>query len=155
MSVDYKQRSEKLRIRMSRLRCSLHGEVDEIVDRANDLLDWKYYLKHYPIASVSTIAAVAYLLVPRRKFETNNVKIDEEAIDRLLAARELNPPAPPPKPSLFSDLMGMATQMAFRTALTLATTKLLASTVQDQQEPQSRPSREPRPASYSTGVDNP
>jgi len=153
MSVDYARRSDKLRIRMSRLRSRLNGDVDDIIDQAQDMLDWKHYLKQYPIASVSVIAALSYFLVPRRKFETNNVQIDEEAIDRLLAARNIAPPAPPKK-TLFGDLLGIATQMAFRSAITLVTSKLLADTMQEQRDPRPRSAEVPESSSYSTGVDH-
>jgi hypothetical protein len=51
---------------MAQIRCNLHEEMQEIVENAREMTDWRHYVKAYPLASAGLAAAVGYLVVPRR-----------------------------------------------------------------------------------------
>ncbi|HWL08570.1 MAG TPA: hypothetical protein VNQ76_09205 [Planctomicrobium sp.] len=59
--------AERLQLRMQRIRRRLDVDVDDIINDAQQLLDWKYYLRRQPIASVIGLAVVGYFLVPSKK----------------------------------------------------------------------------------------
>jgi hypothetical protein len=56
-----------IRRRMEEVRCDLDQDVQEIVEGARDLRDWRVYVKSYPWACVGVTLAVGYLVVPRRR----------------------------------------------------------------------------------------
>jgi hypothetical protein len=55
-----------IRQRMEEVRSDLDQDVQEIVEGARDLRDWRTYVRSYPWACVSAALAVGYLIVPRR-----------------------------------------------------------------------------------------
>ncbi len=56
-----------IRRRMEEVRCDLDQDVQEIVEDARDLRDWRTYVRSYPWACVGVTLAVGYLIVPRRR----------------------------------------------------------------------------------------
>ena len=55
-----------IRQRMEEVRNDLDQDVQEIVEDARDLRDWRAYVRSYPWACVSVALAVGYLIVPPR-----------------------------------------------------------------------------------------
>lgn len=51
---------------MDRIRCSLHSDVEDIVENARVMSDWRYYARTYPWACFGIATAVGYLVIPRR-----------------------------------------------------------------------------------------
>lgn len=128
MPIDYSEQSERLRIRMTRLRHTLDRDVEEAVDRASDLLDWRYYLQNFPLTSVGVLALAAYHLVPKRTVQ--QVKISDSAIREVLESSDrLVAPEPKEKPSFTRSMLEIGAQAMLRTALTFATRKLIADTL--------------------------
>jgi hypothetical protein len=55
---------------MEEMRRDLDEDVQDIVEDARDMGDWRYYMRTYPWVCLGTALAVGYLLVPRRPFGT-------------------------------------------------------------------------------------
>lgn len=88
---------------MRRVRRELNVEVQEIVEQARDLADWRYYVGRYPWICLGGAAALGYLLVPARV-----------VVEHTLANRE-PPPAPPPRitaPAAPSWMGGVVSSLA-------------------------------------------
>ena len=62
-----------IRQRMEEVRCDLDQDVQEIVEGARDLRDWRSYVRTYPWVCVGAALAVGYLLVPRRQWRCNRM----------------------------------------------------------------------------------
>jgi len=80
---------------MDRVRRNLGDEVDEIVESAQTLTDWRYYIKTHPWMCLAGAAAVGYFIVPKRMVVIGpSAEMIEEAIKRSALAFK-TPPAPP------------------------------------------------------------
>lgn len=51
---------------MAALRSEVDVEVDELIEDARVLSDWRYYVRTYPWPTLGAAALVGYLLVPQR-----------------------------------------------------------------------------------------
>jgi hypothetical protein len=58
---------EELQRRMARLRSEMGQDVESVFDTAEELTDWKHYVRRYPWIAVTAAAAVGYLVVPARR----------------------------------------------------------------------------------------
>jgi len=58
--------STAIRQRMEEVRCDLDEDVQEIVEGARDMGDWRSYVKSHPWAFLGAALAVGYLIVPGR-----------------------------------------------------------------------------------------
>jgi hypothetical protein len=56
-----------IRQRMEVVRRDLDQDVQEIVEGARDLRDWRSYVKSYPWVCAGAALAVGYLIVPRHR----------------------------------------------------------------------------------------
>ena len=72
--------AEDLRRRMAGVRSSLDSDVEQVATSAQDLTDWKYYVKQHPLPLVGAAVAVGYLLVPRK---TEVVQPDAKTLSRM------------------------------------------------------------------------
>ena len=52
--------------RMEEVRCDVDEDVQEIVEGARDMGDWRHYVKNYPWVCLGAALAAGYLIVPRR-----------------------------------------------------------------------------------------
>ena len=59
-----------IRQRMEEVRCDLDEDVQEIVEGARDMGDWRSYVRRYPWVCLGAAAVAGYLIVPRRPWET-------------------------------------------------------------------------------------
>ena len=59
-----------IRQRMEEVRCDLDEDVQEIVEGARDMGDWRSYVRSYPWVCLGAAAVAGYLIVPRRPWET-------------------------------------------------------------------------------------
>jgi len=104
---------------MRTIRRELGDEVEELVEHAERLMDWRYYLQRYPWACLGAAAFVGFFLVPGRTVVS---PVSEQTLNQL--ADRLSPPPekePPKKPGLFNWLLSTAISMASRAALAYAT----------------------------------
>jgi len=105
---------------MDKVRRNLGNEVDEIVESAQTLTDWRYYVKTHPWMCLAGAAAIGYFVVPKRMVVFGpSAEMIEEAIKRSASAFKPNPP--PPKSGITSAIFGMLTSMALRHAVNYAT----------------------------------
>jgi hypothetical protein len=56
--------TEAIRQRMEEVRCDLDEDVQEIVEGARDMGDWRYYVKAYPWICLGGALVAGYLIVP-------------------------------------------------------------------------------------------
>jgi hypothetical protein len=57
---------EQVRRQMARIRCELDENVEQVVESARQMTDWRYYVRAYPWASVGVAFLAGYFVVPRR-----------------------------------------------------------------------------------------
>lgn len=60
------QEADDVQRQMSRIRCELNEDVDDIVANARVMSDWRYYVRAYPWVCAAGAAALGYLVVPAR-----------------------------------------------------------------------------------------
>jgi hypothetical protein len=58
--------TEQIQDQMHDLRGQLDNDLEQIVDSAKELTDWRTYVRRYPWACVGVAAAIGYLVVPSR-----------------------------------------------------------------------------------------
>jgi hypothetical protein len=58
--------SEPTRARMQQIRGDIDRDLEEMVESARSMVDWKHYVKTYPWLCLGTAMAVGFLLVPKR-----------------------------------------------------------------------------------------
>lgn len=106
--------TDEIRRRMEEVRCDLVQDVQEIVDDARDLRDWRYYVKTYPSVCLGTALAVGYLIVPRRM----RVRADVQTLTELAKqSQSLATPKLPLISSARSMVLSLAGKMAMRSIL--------------------------------------
>jgi hypothetical protein len=59
--------SEEILRRMKEIRSDLDEDVQEIVEQARAMQDWRTYMKSHPWVFVGAAVAVGYILVPNRR----------------------------------------------------------------------------------------
>lgn len=60
------QEVEEIRAEMAQIRCDLNEDVEDLVEHAREMADWRYYVRSYPLASAAAVAALGYLVVPKQ-----------------------------------------------------------------------------------------
>jgi hypothetical protein len=83
-----------IRQRMEVVRRDLDQDVQEIVEGARDLRDWRSYVKSYPWVCAGAALAVGYLIVPRHRVA---MQPDAETLAELVKRSHLatTPPRTP------------------------------------------------------------
>jgi hypothetical protein len=63
--------------RMQQVRHDLGDEVEELVESAKDMTDWRKYVKANPWICLATAAAIGYIAIPKRapRFRLNEADI--------------------------------------------------------------------------------
>lgn len=108
------QEAAGIRREMHTIRRGLGGEVEGIVSNAQQMLNWKYYVRTHPWASLAASAALGYFAIPQ-KLEI--VRPDAETLAQLAKDKRLvveHRPAAQPKPSMLASLAGFAGSMLLR-----------------------------------------
>lgn len=80
--------SEEILRRMKEIRNDLDEDVQEIVEQARAMQDWRTYMKSHPWVFVGAAVAVGYILVPNRRVrvETNaTVQVPAKKLGGVLA----------------------------------------------------------------------
>lgn len=111
---------DRIRYRMQRVRRHLDENVDEIVANAQQMFNWRYYVRRHPWVSLGAALAAGFLIVPRPKVVTDRrVYLDREAAetlarhnDRLVIEEEEGA-----SPSLFKSMGIMAANALVRAAI--------------------------------------
>jgi hypothetical protein len=133
--IDPQQEAEHLRQQMRQIRRELGEEVEELVENAERLMDWRYYVHRYPWFMVGVAAFIGYYLVPRRTvaFPTDNNTLARLA-ERIPVVVRQEPEAK--KPGLYGSLLSFGTNLLMRAALAYAGQQLGKIMGQQATEPQ-------------------
>ncbi|WP_437207157.1 hypothetical protein [Planctomicrobium sp. SH664] len=117
MSTSDPQEVERICYRMQRIRGYLDNDVEGLIAHAQQLTDWRYYLKRYPWAIVSAATALGFLLIPRRQ-SLKKIVLDTGAAKELAAINEkLGSGASQAKPGLLQSLVMMAATTFLRSGV--------------------------------------
>lgn len=107
--------AERIRREMARIRSEIDHNVEDIVDNARILADWRYYVHAYPWAAAAAALAAGYLLVPRR---IEIVSPDAETLLDLARRNrivvEANPRREKRERSLLNSMFTLAANAAVR-----------------------------------------
>src|SRR5262245_36057535 len=58
--------AESIRQRMHEVRSELGDDVEEFVESARTITDWRYYVERYPWVCLAAAFALGYVVVPKR-----------------------------------------------------------------------------------------
>jgi len=106
--------ADRLRQEMRTIRRELGQDVEELVEQAEQLMDWRYYVRRYPWATVGVAALLGYFVVPQRIV---TLPTDEHTLSKLADRLPIHvKPSEPKKSSLLGWLVSMSTGMALRAA---------------------------------------
>lgn len=84
-----------IRQRMEEVRCELDEDLQDIVEGARGVGDWRSYVRAYPWVCLGAAAAVGYLIVPRHH---RGIHLDTQKTQAALANQSrlhATPPVPP------------------------------------------------------------
>jgi len=118
--------ADRLQLRMQRIRRRLDTDVDGILQDAQQLLDWRYYVQRQPLGSLIAMSLLGYLLVPsRREAPVQKVYLDPEVSREYVAQKppvsEARQEAAPVGQGIFLSLATLALNTAVRSGITYAT----------------------------------
>lgn len=124
--------AERLRQEMRTIRRELGQEVEDLVENAEQLMEWRYYVRRFPWASLSVAALLGYFVVPQRQV---TLPTDEHTLARLADRLPLHgKPSEPKKQSTFGWLLSMGTGMALRAASAYLSQQVSKVMAQQQQQ---------------------
>jgi len=129
-------KADRVRRDMRCIRRELGDNVEELVENAERLMDWRYYVTRYPWATVGAAALIGYFLVPRRIV---TLPTDQHSLTQLVdrIAPALSPPEKEkPQPGWFSSLISMGTGMLLRAAAGYAAQQVSKAFAPPAPEPQ-------------------
>ena len=61
------QSADEIRRRMTQVRDEMDEDVGELVESAKSLIDWRDYVRSYPLASAGIACALGAVLIPSKK----------------------------------------------------------------------------------------
>jgi hypothetical protein len=107
--------ADRLRQEMRTIRRELGQEVEDLVEHAEQLMDWRYYVRRFPWASLGGAALLGYFIVPQR---TVTLPTDDRTLARLADRLPIHsqPSEPPKRNTLVGSLISMGTGLALRAA---------------------------------------
>jgi hypothetical protein len=103
--------ANELRDGMRCIRQQLPSDMDEIVNGARHLLDWKGAIRRHPWAAAGAAAVAGYLLVPKKQAA---VGVDAETLAEALKSHQVRVEAGTPRTGLLSTLAAAAGSLALR-----------------------------------------
>ena len=111
---------DEIRRQMDTIRASLGGEVDGLVSNAQQLVDWRHYVRSFPWGSLGVAAALGYFAVPRRLEITSP---DQETLGKLAKNNRLvvkHKPRGEEKRGLLMSVANLTGNMLLRAGLAYA-----------------------------------
>jgi len=109
---------------MSEIRSEFGHDVDKFVDNAKGMLDWKTYVRERPLMAMAVVAAVGYLVVPKR---LELITPDADTLETLAKRNKLvvkSNPKPVQNQGLVGKLVSFAATAAVRGAIAYAGQKV-------------------------------
>lgn len=79
------QEVERLQFKMQRIRRHLDEDVDRLQADAAQLMDWKYYIRRHPLASMAVASVAGYFLVPSSSPSVENKVFLDPEVSREIA----------------------------------------------------------------------
>ena len=108
---------DDIRRQMAQIRRDLHKDVQNVVEGAESVTDWRRLFRNYPWASMGVALAVGYLIVPRKRRPTTTLQVAPAEIARFAS---VEPPAPleieKKGKGLLGTVFGFVAPIAFRAA---------------------------------------
>jgi len=99
--------------RMKEVRRDLDEDVQEIVEGARDMGQWRSYVRNYPWVCVGVALAAGYLIVPRRRFDLR--RTDPQTLVTLAREGGMPPTLPvPPTRSVRGRLLSFVGDLVLR-----------------------------------------
>lgn len=110
------KQADHIRQQMRQIRRELGDDVEDLVEQAERLMDWRYYVQQYPWVTVGVATLAGYFLVPRR---TVAFPADDRTLERLAEKLPMMMQKPPEakRPTIFGSLLQMGTNLAMRAAM--------------------------------------
>lgn len=107
--------ADQLRDEMRKIRRELGRDVEELVEHAERLMDWRYYVRQHPWAVLGVAAFLGYFLVPRRNV---TLPTDEHTLSRLAEKIHVAPQKPETKrPGLIDGALSIGTNLLMRAVM--------------------------------------
>ena len=113
---------------MAVLRERMDDEFDDVIENAQVLGDWKFYVRKYPWICLAGAAAAGFVVVPGRSKTPYGIQtmrtpgtVDRGAVDKRVATKPGEETQPPSPGGAFKS---MVVNMLMRTAVTYAGRRL-------------------------------
>ena len=113
------QNSSNLQREMQTVRKNLDDHAEEMVQKAKSQFDWRHYVAGHPWLAMGAAVAAGYFLVPRRTVYTV-VHRSAPAENSHQSAAEPQHVAPAPLAGLLSEALSIATTIAVREGMAIA-----------------------------------
>ena len=110
--------ADEIRQQMAGVRKHLDHDVDEIIDGAGRMTDWRNYVASFPWAALGVVTALGFLVVPR-KLEI--VSPDAETLQKLARSNRLvveHKPRSERKPGLVETAFQLTAHTLLRAGIT-------------------------------------
>jgi hypothetical protein len=124
--------ADRLRQEMRTIRRELGQDVEDLVEHAERLMEWRYYVRRYPWASLGVAALLGYFIIPQRIV---TLPTDDHTLSKLADRLPIQPRPERKKQSLLGWLVSMGTGMALRAAGAYVTQQLGKAVAQQQSTP--------------------
>ena len=124
MSVSPIPAAEEIQRQMSQVRSELREDVQEIVENARTMAEWRFYVRSYPWLCLGAAAAAGYLLVPPRM---QIVRPDSRVLADLIRQQQVTVRTevqPQRSGGLLGQLVNMAAGVAVQGVLAVASQQL-------------------------------
>ena len=104
--------SDPARARMQQIRGDIDRDLEEMVESARSMVDWRHYVKTYPWVCLGTAVALGFLLVPKR---STALRPDLATLTKLARTGQLVV-KPAAMRGVFDALLATAANIAVRQA---------------------------------------
>ncbi|MCA9152923.1 MAG: hypothetical protein KDA92_26655 [Planctomycetales bacterium] len=119
-----------IRHNMCVVRDQLSDEVDDAIQQAKDVVDWRNYVREHPLLTFGVASAVGFLLVPKRRQNITVLQADGADVRRALKEQR-----DADKPTLASMAVSALSALAFRKAMAIAQAKAETWLIPPQAQP--------------------
>jgi hypothetical protein len=128
---------DEIRRKMGQIRRDLHEDVKGVVEGAEEVSDWRHYIRMYPWAAVGAALALGYVIVPKRKKPAAPAQVVVTSLPQTaqaVKAKHEKPEKPEKKGrGLIGAGLGMLVPVALKAAQNYAT-HYLTNWIAQQQE---------------------
>jgi len=115
---------DEIQKQMREIRSDMKEDVQDLVENARQMGDWKYYVRTYPWACLGLALAAGYFIIPSK---LQLIQPDSKALVELAKARQISVNAeiqPKPGGGIAQRLMNMAAGMIVQGGLAVLSGQL-------------------------------